>query len=40
MNDAKEEIKSRLAVEDVVGQYVELKAGRPNFKRSFSLGGG
>lgn len=25
MNDAKEEIKSRLAVEDVVGQYVELK---------------
>ncbi len=25
MQDAKEEIKSRLAVEDVVGQYVELK---------------
>ena len=25
MNDLKEEIKSRLAVEDVVGQYVELR---------------
>ncbi len=29
MNDAKEEIRARLAVEDVVGQYIELKrAGR------------
>ena len=29
MNDAKEEIRARLPVEDVVGQYIELKrAGR------------
>ena len=29
MNDAKEEIKARLSVEDVISQYVELKrAGR------------
>jgi len=25
MDDVKEEIRARLAVEDVVGQYVELK---------------
>lgn len=32
MNDAKDEIKSRLAVEDVVGQYIELKRAGRNLK--------
>ena len=32
MEDAKEEIRARLAVEDVVGQYIELKRAGRNFK--------
>ncbi len=32
MDDAKEEIRSRLPVEDVVGQYIELKRAGRNFK--------
>lgn len=32
MQDAKDEIKSRLAVEDVVGQYIELKRAGRNLK--------
>ena len=32
MEDAKEEIRARLAIEDVVGQYIELKRAGRNFK--------
>ena len=32
MEDAKEEIRARLAVEDVLGQYIELKRAGRNFK--------
>ena len=32
MQDAKEEIRSRLNIEDVVGEYVQLKRAGRNFK--------
>ena len=32
MNEAKEEIRSRLSIEDVIGEYVELKRTGRNFK--------
>ncbi|MCL2869246.1 DNA primase [Candidatus Saccharibacteria bacterium] len=32
MQDAKEEIRDRLAIEDIVGEYVELKRAGRNFK--------
>ena len=32
MDDAKEEIRDRLSIEDVVGEYVELKRAGRNFK--------
>ena len=32
MNDAKEEIRERLAIEDVVGEYLELKRSGRNYK--------
>lgn len=32
MQDAKEEVRARLAIEDVVGEYVELKRAGRNFK--------
>lgn len=32
MQDAKEEVRSRLAIEDVIGEYVELKRAGRNFK--------
>ena len=32
MQDAKEEVRARLAIEDVVGEYVQLKRTGRNFK--------
>ena len=32
MNDAKEEIRERLPIEDVVGRYIELKRAGSNLK--------
>ena len=32
MEEAKEEVRARLAIEDVVGQYIELKRAGRNFK--------
>lgn len=32
MQDAKEEVRARLAIEDIVGEYVELKRAGRNFK--------
>jgi DNA primase len=32
MQDAKEEVRSRLNIEDVIGEYVHLKRAGRNFK--------
>src|ERR1035437_3704066 len=32
MQDAKEEVRSRLAIEDIIGEYVQLKRSGRNFK--------
>ena len=32
MQDAKEEVRARLAIEDIVGEYVQLKRAGRNFK--------
>ena len=32
MQDAKEEVRSRLSIEDVIGEYVELKRAGRNLK--------
>ena len=32
MQDAKEEVRGRLAIEDIIGEYIELKRAGRNFK--------
>ncbi|QWQ31478.1 hypothetical protein KOY49_00320 [Candidatus Minimicrobia vallesae] len=37
MNDAKEEVRARLNIEDVIGEYVQLKRAGRNLKKFKSV---